>query len=110
VSMQAHSAPLDIKFYPGGSFPAEMVGDAIISFHGSWNRNTATGYKVVRVPFGGNGMPSGDPVPLLESAGDGDTGGGWGHRPVGLAVGTRGQVFISSDESGAIIALGHDGT
>jgi glucose/arabinose dehydrogenase len=109
VSMQGHSAPLDVLFYAGSSFPADVVGDAIVSFHGSWNRTAATGYKVVRIPFGGDGNPAGDPVPLLESAADGDTGGDWPHRPVGLAVGKLGQLLVTSDDTGVVIAVGHMG-
>jgi glucose/arabinose dehydrogenase len=107
--MQAHSAPLDIKFYSGGAFPAEMTGNAIISYHGSWDRTPATGYRVVHVPFGADGMPSGDPVPLLEYAGAGDTGSGWPHRPVGIETGVDGRLFVSSDASGVIIAIGYNG-
>lgn len=106
--MQGHSAPLDVKFYSGNAFPTDVVGDAFITFHGSWNRTTATGYKVVRVPFGADGMPSGDPVSLLESANPGDTDPQWPHRPVSLGIGKSGQLFVSSDASGVIIAIGHE--
>ena len=110
VTMQAHSAPLDVLFYTGGSFPADVVGDAIISFHGSWNRSPATGYKVVRVPFGVDGMPNGPVTPLLESAATGDTGGDWPHRPVSLAMGSKGEIYVTSDASGLVLAVGHNGT
>lgn len=56
VSMQAHSAPLGIRFYQWkdaserpaechGAFPQEMDGYAFIAFHGSWNRDIPTGYN-----------------------------------------------------------------
>jgi glucose/arabinose dehydrogenase len=108
--MQAHSAPLDIKFYNGAAFPADMTGSAIVTFHGSWNRSPATGYKVVRIPFGQDGMPSGDPSPLLEYSGAGDSGSGWPHRPVGIETGVDGRLFITSDESGIVIAIGDNGS
>jgi glucose/arabinose dehydrogenase len=108
-SMQAHTAPLDIKLYQGGAFPSDMNGAAIISFHGSWNRSAATGYKVVRIPFGADGMPSGEPTPLLEYAGAGDKAGDWPHRPVGIETGLDGRLFITSDASNVVIALGHKG-
>jgi glucose/arabinose dehydrogenase len=54
LSMQAHSAPLDITFYSASNFN-ESVGitrdydsDAFVSFHGSWDRDPPTGYGVVR--------------------------------------------------------------
>lgn len=51
---QAHSVPLDIKFFvphpahaPAG-LPVIWAGDAFVSFHGSFNRAPPTGYSVVR--------------------------------------------------------------
>jgi glucose/arabinose dehydrogenase len=108
ATMQAHSAPLDVLFYRGNAFPSDVEGDAIVTFHGSWNRSPATGYKVVRIPFGADGLPNGAPTPLLESAATGDTGGEWTHRPVSLAIGKRGEVFVTSDSDGLVIALGHE--
>jgi glucose/arabinose dehydrogenase len=107
-TMQAHSAPLDVLFYQGGSFPDDVVGDAIITFHGSWDRTTATGYKVIVVPFGADGMPNGEATPLLESVAAGDTGGGWTHRPVGLTMGRRGEVYVTSDTDGLVMGIGHN--
>ena len=48
---QAHSAPLGLLFYEGSQFPADYKGDAFVALHGSWNRATPTGYKVVRIKF-----------------------------------------------------------
>jgi len=107
--MQAHSAPLDIKFYTGGAFPADMQGSALVTYHGSWNRSPATGYKVMRIPFGADGMPSGAPAPLLEYSAAGDTGSGWPHRPVGIETGLDGRLFVTSDASDIVIAIGYGG-
>lgn len=107
-TLQAHTAPLDILFYQGGSFPADVTGNAIVTYHGSWNRTPATGYKVVMIPFGQDGMPSGAVTSLLESKASGDTGAGWTHRPVALAQGKSGEVYITSDANGLVMALGHD--
>jgi glucose/arabinose dehydrogenase len=104
LSMQAHSAPLDLIFYPGGAFPASYNGDLFVTFHGSWNRSQATGYKVVHVPFGDDGMPSGPPALLLESAGEDND---WAHRPVGLAVLPNGVLLVTSDASTRVIAVGY---
>jgi glucose/arabinose dehydrogenase len=104
LSMQGHSAPLDLIFYPGGAFPATYNGDLFVTFHGSWNRSQATGFKVMHVPFGDDGMPSGAPAPLLESAGEDND---WGHRPVGLAVLPNGVLLVTSDASTRVIAVGY---
>lgn len=50
LAMQAHSAPLGITFLSGATqLPASMRGDLLVAFHGSWNRRTPTGAKVVLV-------------------------------------------------------------
>src|SRR5271163_2626891 len=53
VLLQSHSASLEIAFYNAATgvsaFPAEYRGDIFAAFHGSWNRNSRTGYKVVSV-------------------------------------------------------------
>ena len=65
VPYQAHSAAVGFTFYTASNgssaFPAEYVGDAFAVFHGSWNRASRTGHKVVRVPMK-NGVPTGEYV------------------------------------------------
>ncbi|HEY5959059.1 MAG TPA: PQQ-dependent sugar dehydrogenase [Polyangiaceae bacterium] len=108
LSLPAHTAPLDILFYSGAAFPSDMTGNAIITYHGSWNRTPATGYKVVVAEFGNDGMPTGTVTSLLESAGAGDTGDGWAHRPVGLAMGASGELYVTSDADGRVMVVSHD--
>jgi glucose/arabinose dehydrogenase len=52
--MQAHSAPLGLRFIASAQFPAEWQGDLLVAFHGSWNRTVPTGYKVVRLDVEGD--------------------------------------------------------
>jgi len=49
VEMQAHSAPLGMRFYEDGNWPDRYDLNLFIGFHGSWNRTDPTGYKIVRV-------------------------------------------------------------
>jgi glucose/arabinose dehydrogenase len=106
VEMQAHSAPLGLAFYTGNAFPAEYQGDLFIAFHGSWNRSVPTGYKVVRLPLDGE-KPTG-PVQDFASGwlveGSGDVSG----RPVGLAVGPDGALYVSDDSGGFIYRISYD--
>jgi glucose/arabinose dehydrogenase len=51
VLFQAHSAVLDMLFYTGTQFPDRYQNGAFAAFHGSWNKNEATGHKVVFIPF-----------------------------------------------------------
>ena len=112
VAMQAHSAPLGIVFYnytspdqrppecdPAEAFPAEMDGFAFISFHGSWDRNPPTGYKVVYVAMDQNGTALGQPVDLLAHKGPNAQ---WedGFRPVGVDFDPCGRLLVSSDGAG----------
>ena len=108
ISMQAHSAPLGITFYKwkntaempveceGGAFPKEMDGFAFIAFHGSWNRDVPTGYKVVYIAMDETGKALGQPIDLLAHSGDGAR---WndGFRPVDVDFDTCGRLLVSSD-------------
>jgi glucose/arabinose dehydrogenase len=99
VLIQAHSAPLGIAFYEGVDFPAEYKGDAFVTLHGSWNRGKRTGYKVVRLLFEGS-KPTGVYEDFMTGfvLSDAEV---WG-RPVGVAVGKDGSLFVSDDGSGTI--------
>jgi glucose/arabinose dehydrogenase len=98
VLLQAHSAPLNIVFYEGSQFPG-LKGDAFVALHGSWNRRTRTGYKVVLLKFE-NGKPTGTYEDFMTGfvLSNQDV---WG-RPVGLAVGKDGSLYVSEDGNGTI--------
>jgi glucose/arabinose dehydrogenase len=103
VLLQAHSAALGIAFYTataGSSvFPAEYRGDLFVALHGSWNRNSRTGYKVVRAKLL-NGVPTGDYEDFLT----GFVAPGvnvWG-RPVGVAIAHDGALLVTEDGNGTI--------
>ncbi|KIW26523.1 uncharacterized protein PV07_09610 [Cladophialophora immunda] len=100
---QAHMAPLDIKFNNSGT-------EAWITFHGSWDRDTPTGYKLSVVAFHGDGQPV-DDLQSTTAARDifanadnsrcpNDC-----FRPVGMAIDARGRIFVSSDASGEIYLI-----
>jgi glucose/arabinose dehydrogenase len=79
-------------------FPAEWRGDALVAFHGSWNRTTPTGAKVVRVR-----VQNGRPVSYEDfiSGWQGANGRRWG-RPADVMVYKDGSLLISDDAAGAI--------
>ena len=99
VLLQAHSAPLGIAFYAGGQFPADYRGDAFVTMHGSWNRTSRVGYKVVRLRFAGD-RPTGVAQDFLTGFVVDDHS-VWG-RPVGVAVAQDGSLLVSDDGSGRI--------
>ncbi|HYD01341.1 MAG TPA: PQQ-dependent sugar dehydrogenase, partial [Phycisphaerales bacterium] len=100
VLLQAHTAPLQIVFYEGDAFPAEYRGDAFVTYHGSWDREQRVGYKVVRLHFDDSGMPTGEVEDFMTGfvVSDKQV---WG-RPVGVAVGKDGSLYVTEDGSGTV--------
>lgn len=102
VEMQAHSAPLGLRFYDGQMFPAEYQGNLFVAFHGSWNRSDPTGYKIVRVPVdesGQAGAVQDFATGWLQADGD-----SWG-RPVDVIVAADGSLMISDDAGGRVYRI-----
>jgi glucose/arabinose dehydrogenase len=99
VLVQPHSASLGMTFYGGAMFPAPYNGSAFAAFHGSWNRATRTGYKVVRIILR-EGIPTGDYEDFLTGFVI-DDGHVWG-RPVGVTTAKNGSLFVSEDANGTI--------
>jgi glucose/arabinose dehydrogenase len=111
VPLQAHSASLEITFYTANSgaaaFPAEYHGDIFAAFHGSWNRSSRTGYKVVRVRLN-HGVPTGEYDDFLTGfVVDGRS--VWG-RPVGVAVAHDGALLVTEDGNGTLWRIAYTGT
>jgi glucose/arabinose dehydrogenase len=99
LEMQAHSAPLGITFLNRATmFPADWRADAVVAFHGSWNRSDPTGAKVVRIR-----VRDGQPVSYEDfiTGWQGPNGRRWG-RPVDVMVHSDGSLLISDDAAGAI--------
>ena len=103
LKMQAHSAPLGLAFYNATKFPQQYRG-LFIAFHGSWNRSTPTGYKVVFVPLDSQGNVAGQPQDFatgwLDLSHNTATG-----RPVGLTVGPDGALYLSDDKAGLVYRI-----
>ena len=101
IDLQAHSAPLGLAFVLS-SWPAEYRDDLLIAYHGSWNRSTPTGYKVVRMKLDAQGNYEGTDdfiTGLLPQFGASD--GALG-RPVDLLFDSQGNLYISDDKAGII--------
>jgi glucose/arabinose dehydrogenase len=100
VLFQSHSAPLNIAFYNSDAWGADYKGDAFVALHGSWNRGTRTGYKVVKLDFDASGKATGEYEDFMTGFVV-DAQNVWG-RPVGVAVSPQGDLFVSEDGSGTI--------
>jgi glucose/arabinose dehydrogenase len=92
-ALGSHVAALGLAFSPafgGGAFVAE---------HGSWNRDTYAGYKVVFIPFRG-GRPAGTARDVVTGFLN-DKGEARG-RPVGLALDRSNALLIADDAGNAV--------
>jgi glucose/arabinose dehydrogenase len=97
-----------MTFYTGDLFPAEYLDGMFVAFHGSRFEPEATGalpgYNVAFLPFDAD-VPAegdfevfaddfaGDARPLPDAA---------EHRPVGVAEGPDGALYISDDWGGRV--------
>jgi glucose/arabinose dehydrogenase len=99
-ALGGHTASLGLCWMPAGTLPGYPDGMAI-GQHGSWNRSTLSGYKVVFVPFA-NGRPSGAPRDILSGFLAPDERESYG-RPVGVAIGPDRASLLVADDVGNVI-------
>jgi glucose/arabinose dehydrogenase len=102
-ALGGHTASLGLCWLSAGTlpgFPQGMANPRVRGDpHGSWNRSTLSGYKVVFVPFEG-GRPSGPPD-ILTGFLSPDEKGSYG-RPVGVMIGPDGSLLVADDVGDAI--------
>lgn len=92
-ALASHVAALGLAFTHDSAMPPRYARGAFVGQHGSWNRSTFSGYKVIFVPFA-NGKPAGMPVDVVTGFLDGDKARG---RPVGVAIDGTGALLIADD-------------
>lgn len=93
-ALGGHTASLGLCWVPAGTLPGFPEGMAI-GQHGSWNRSTLSGYKLVFVPFE-NGRPSGPARDILSGFLAPDESVSYG-RPVGVTLGPDGSLLMADD-------------
>jgi glucose/arabinose dehydrogenase len=98
-ALGAHTASLGLTFYTSELFPERYRSGAFVGQHGSWNRRTPSGYRVIFVPFA-SGKPSGPPEDILTGFlnDDGKARG----RPVGVVVDRGGALLVADDVGNCI--------
>ena len=124
VLVQPHMASLQMTFYPttfthaatkalaaadtsGHPFPPAYAGWAFAAEHGSWNRARRGGYEVIAIPMqGGHAMGSYEDFLTGFVTADGQV---WG-RPVGVAVGKDGSLYVTDDGSRSVWRVQYVGT
>ena len=113
IGFPGHWAPMDILFYNGDRFPPRYKDGAFVAFHGSTDRSPypQAGFIVCFIPFK-NGTATGD----IEVFADGFTGidtvvntNNAKYRPMGLATGPDGSLFIVESNQGKIWRIMYKG-
>ncbi len=113
MGFPGHWAPNDLLFYQGDQFPEHYKNGAFIAFHGSTNRSpySQAGYFVCFVPFK-SGQPQGkwevfadgfagaDPIVNVSDA---------QFRPMGIAMGPDGSIYVTDSEKGKIWRIMYKG-
>ncbi len=100
-ALGGHTASLGLCWVPAGTLPGFDIDGMAIGQHGSWNRSTLSGYKVVFVPFA-NGRPAGPPRDILSGFLAPDESVSYG-RPVGVVVGPDRRSLLVADDVGDVI-------
>ena len=93
-ALGGHTASLGLCWLPAGTLPGFPDG-MVIGQHGSWNRSTLSGYKVVFVPFV-DGRPAGPARDILSGFLAPDERESYG-RPVGVTLGPDGALLVADD-------------
>lgn len=103
--MGPHTAPLGMRFYTGDRFPEEYHHAIFIAQHGSWNRSTPIGYRIM-VAF-----PQPDGTARAEVFAEGWLSGrsAWG-RPVDVLVAPDGSLLVSDDSADMIYRISYTGS
>ena len=99
-ALGSHVAALGLAFNTSTTLPAKYRGGAFIGEHGSWNRVSPSGYKVVFVPFA-NGRPAGKPEDVVSGFLTKDNKNTFG-RPVGVAIDRTGALLVADDVGNTI--------
>jgi glucose/arabinose dehydrogenase len=104
VEMDAHAADLGMTFYSGKMFPAQYRGGIFSAQHGSWNRTTPIGARVMFTSVNDDGS-----VGETTVFADGwiDENGEYLGRPVDIAQLRDGSILVSDDLAGAIYRISY---
>ena len=106
VEFAPHAADLGLTVYNGKKFPAKYQGGVFVAEHGSWNRSTPIGYRVMYVPI--KDGHAGKAEVFADGFLDKETGLAMG-RPVDVAEMKDGSILVSDDYAGAIYRISYTG-
>lgn len=102
IKLQAHVAPLGIRFYTGKQFPKQYHNQLFIAEHGSWNRSRKVGYRIRLAKINAGEVT--ELTTFAEGWLDAETTLG---RPVDIANMPDGSLLISDDYRGVIYRISY---
>jgi glucose/arabinose dehydrogenase len=105
LKLGAHVAPLGMKFYTGGQFPAEYRNNIFIAEHGSWNRHKYQGARIVRVVTDPQGRQVKQQV-FASGWINGDQ--SYTGRPADVLVAPDGSLMVADDWAGAVYRISYE--
>lgn len=106
VEMEAHAADLGMSFYTKSSFPEKYHGGIFSAQHGSWNRTTPIGARVMFTALDDEGNAA-----YTEVFADGwldEESGEYRGRPMDIAFLRDGSMLVSDDFAGAIWRIAYN--
>lgn len=98
--LDAHVAPLGMRFYTGSMFPEAYRNQIFIAEHGSWNRSRKSGYRITVARTNGRQVLGYEPFARGWRIGNS----AWG-RPVDVEVLPDGSLLVSDDKNGVIYRI-----
>lgn len=107
VYMDAHAADLGLAFYTGKQFPAKYQGGLFSAQHGSWNRTTPIGARVMFTSLKADGTA--DKTEVFADGWLDESTGLYRGRPVDVAMMKDGSMLVSDDFAGAIYRISYVG-
>ena len=105
IEFQAHSANLGMEFYNGDMFPSEYKNDAFVAQHGSWNRTSPVGYRIMRILFDDDGNAVGKEV-FADGWLQGESAVG---RVTDIAELPDGSLLVSDDFANVVYRISYEG-
>lgn len=103
VETVAHAADLGMTFYTGEMFPAVYRNAIFSAQHGSWDRSTPIGARVMVTFLSDDGTARAEPFAEGWIAADGSYLG----RPVDVAQLRDGSILVSDDRAGALYRISY---
>jgi len=99
----AHAADLGMTFYTGSMFPEKYRNAIFSAQHGSWNRTTPVGARVMVTFIDDEGGASTEPF----AEGWIDENGEYDGRPVDVAMMKDGSILVSDDFASAVYRISY---